>query len=135
MFNHMFTADKDIALALFRLHDRITHKRMEIDRLRTEPPVSALAFPHFMELSLLKQIFKSLLDEKGDHSGNDGIQFYALNHARAMITELKHLRLEMRAERFKRAMTLGELLFDSLAKVKWADAPDGSKRRCRFWTC
>jgi hypothetical protein len=127
MFNHTFAADKDLALALFRLYDRIVHKRMEIERLRKESLKSTLACPQFMEISLLKQLFKLLAEESGDYTGNYGIQFYALNHASEMIKNLRHLRLEMRPTRLKRTITLGELLFNSLDSVKWAEAPAGSK--------
>jgi hypothetical protein len=128
MFNYTFPFDKDVALALFRLYDRIVHKKAEIDRLRRDAEFqSNLTFPHFMDLSVLRQLFKLLEDEHGDYSGNYGIQLYAVTHARAVISELAELRLEMRADRLKRTITIGQLLFDSLTKVKWTEAPAGVK--------
>jgi hypothetical protein len=55
----MFTADKDLALAPFRLYDRI----VQMDRLRKESPKSTLTCPQFMEISLLAE-------ENGDDSGS-----------------------------------------------------------------
>ena len=128
MFNHSFLVNKDVALDLFRLHDRITRKKSEIDRLRKDNDLkSNLHFPCFMELASLKQLFRFLAEDDGDYSGNYGIQLYALQTTKDMIAELSELRLEMRSLRLKRVLTLGQLLFDSFSNVKWADAPAGTK--------
>lgn len=127
LFNHSFTIDKDVSLALFRLYDRIIHKKAEISKMRKDELKSELKFPRFMELPVLSELFKLLEEENGDYSDNYGIQLYALENAKDMISELSGLRLEMRGERMKRVMTLGQILYDSYEKVKWAEPPAGFK--------
>ncbi|OHS97326.1 hypothetical protein TRFO_36477 [Tritrichomonas foetus] len=127
LFNHTFTIDKDTALALFRLYERITHKKAEINRQRKDELKSELKFPYFMELNMLKELLKLLEQKNGDYFDNYGIQLYALEHAKEMINELPDLRLEMRSERLKRAMTLGQILYDSYENVHWTDPPAGFK--------
>lgn len=127
LFNHSFLIDKDVALSLFRLYDRIIHKKAEIGKMRKDELKSELKFPRFMDLSVLEELFKKLEEENGDYSDNYGIQLYALENAKDMISELSVLRLEMRGERIKRVMTLGQILYDSYENVKWMESPAGFK--------
>lgn len=128
MFNHTVLVDKDIALSLFTIYDRINHKKKEIEKVRKDNTlVSSLIFPHFMDVTLLKGVFKLLECENGDYVGNYGIQLYVLKKAKAMIDELNELRLEMRSERLKIVLKLGKLLFNAFDRVKWSEAPAGYK--------
>ena len=127
LFNHIFKIDKDIALSLFRLYDRILCKKTEIDKMRKGDLKSKLKFPHFMELKTLKELFKLLEKEDGDYSDNYGIQLYALETATSMINELPTLKLELRSSRFKRVVTLGQILFRGYYHIKWSNPPAGYK--------
>lgn len=128
-FNNSFRIDKDIALSLFRLYDRINHKKQEIEKLNHKDNSfkTNLIFPHFMDINDIEELFKLFKVKNGDYSDNYGIQLYALEMIKKMIDELSNLRLEMIADRLNRAFTLGKILFDSLDNVKWSEPPAGIK--------
>jgi hypothetical protein len=123
LFNFVFESRRDVALRLFKLRETICNRKIENERPKGITPKSALEFPVFMEVGVLKQLVNYITKNRGDSSLTYGIELYTLQSLEGLISELPRLPLEMQSERFKRAVQLGRILCQNACRVSWSEPP------------